>query len=271
MTRSLPIRLALGLPALALVFAPGEAGARPPGYALVWADEFDRDGLPDPAKWTGDTEANAKGWYNNELQYYAADRLENARVINGRLLIVARKEALASARDYGGQHYTSARLITRGKASWTYGFVEMRAKLPCGRGSWPSVWTLGTDHPHPDGGEIDIMEFVGSDPGRVHSTVHDRATAGTHGDGASMALPTACSAFHRYQMTWTPERIVLGVDGRTVHVYEKAGKTPAGWPFDEPQYLLINLAIGGDMAGAVDDTIFPITYEVDYVRVYQRR
>lgn len=262
-------RLAV-LAALACLPAAAEAGP-PRGYRLVWADEFDRDGPPDPAKWTGDTEANRTGWYNNELQYYARDRLANARVARGRLLIVARREALASRPDYGGQRYTSARLITRGKASWTYGFFEMRAKLPCGRGSWPAMWTLGAHRPHPDGGEIDVMEFVGADPTHVHSTVHNRATAGTHGDGASLELPTACSAFHRYQMTWTPERIALAVDGRPVHAYDKAGKTRAGWPFDEPQYLLLNLAVGGDMAGPVDDAMFPITYEVDYVRVYQRR
>ena len=113
--------------------------------------------------------------------------------------------------------------MTRGKASWTYGFFETRARLPCGKGVWPAIWTLGTNHRHPDGGEIDIMEFVGSDPTHVHSTVHNRATAGTHGDGASLLLPTACGAFHRYQMTWTPEQIVLGVDGRTIHTYRKAG------------------------------------------------
>lgn len=264
----------LAVSALALILAPASAaspGEPPPGYRLVWADEFDRDGLPDPTRWTADTEANAAGWYNHELQYYTKARPENARVAGGRLLIVARREALSSAPDYGGQRYTSARLTTRGKADWTYGFFEARARLPCGRGSWPAIWTLGAGHRHPDGGEIDIMEHVGSDPGQVHATIHNRATAGTNGDGASIALPTACNAFHRYQMTWTPERIVLSVDGRPIHTYRKAGRTAAGWPFDEPQYLLVNLAIGGDMAGPVDDAIFPLVYAIDYVRVYQWR
>ena len=243
----------------------------PVGYELVWADEFGRDGPPDPTKWSYDTHANKQGWYNKELQYYSARRLKNARVKDGRLLITARRETLATQPDHGGQRYTSARLMTQGKASWTYGFFEIRAKLPCGAGSWPAIWTLGTSAGHPDGGEIDILEHVGSNPGEVHATVHNRATVGSHGNGGSLSLPTACSAFHRYQLTWTPEALMFAVDGKPVHRYVRAGKTKEGWPFDAPQYLLLNLAIGGAMGGQVDDANFPLTFEVDYVRIYQRR
>jgi len=242
----------------------------PPGYRLVWSDEFDRDGLPDPARWRFDTHANRQGWYNDELQYYAADRLENARVADGRLIITARREALADAPDHGGQRYTSARLVTQGLVIWRYGFFEVRAKLPCGAGSWPAIWTLGANAPHPDGGEIDIMEHVGNDPGTVHGTIHTRASVGTHGDGGSLAVPDACDAFHRYQLEWTADALTIRVDGRQVHRYARAGRTAAGWPFDGPQYLLLNLAVGGAMGGQVDDAIFPATFEIDYVRVYQR-
>lgn len=241
----------------------------PPGYTLRWADEFTGEGLPDPARWRFDTHANRTGWYNNELQYYAADRLENARVTNGRLIITARAETLA-APDHGGQRYTSARLITQGRAAWRYGFFEIRAKLPCGAGSWPAIWMLGEQGEWPDGGEIDIMEHVGNDRHVVHSTVHNRATAGTSGDGASITLPSACDAFHRYQLHWTGDALDFAVDGRPVHRYARAGKGAAGWPYDAPQYLLLNLAIGGDMGGRVDDAIFPARFEIDYVRVYQK-
>ncbi|HEY0062780.1 MAG TPA: glycoside hydrolase family 16 protein, partial [Telluria sp.] len=120
------------------------AGGVPSGWKLVWADEFSVDGLPDSGKWGFDTSRNKDGWYNNELQYYSRDRLENSRVADGKLIIQARKEKLVSAADYGGQSYTSARLLTQGKANWKYGFFEIRAKLPCGVGTWPAIWMLGT-------------------------------------------------------------------------------------------------------------------------------
>ena len=260
---------------LALMAATGGAAQEPSpdvpaGYRLVWSDEFDREGLPDPARWRFDTHANKRGWYNDELQYYAADRLENARVAHGKLVITARRETLSEEPDHGGQGYTSARLITRGKASWTYGFFEIRARLPCGAGSWPAIWMLGAEKGWPDGGEIDIMEHVGHTPGVVHSTVHTRASVGTHGDGNSLALPTACSKFHRYQLEWTGDALRFSVDGVPVHRYLRAGREAAAWPFDKPQYLLLNLAIGGEWGGAVDDTIFPATFGIDYVRVYQK-
>jgi beta-glucanase (GH16 family) len=242
----------------------------PPGYALIWSDEFNVDGLPDPGKWAYDTEANATGWYNNERQYYSAGRLENSQVSNGVLSIIARKEALTQAADYGGQQYTSARMITRGKASWTYGFIEARAKLPCGLGTWPAIWTLGTNGSWPAAGEIDIMEHTGNNPGRIHGTLHMQATAGTGGINGQTTVATACSAFHNYQMTWTPQSITFGVDGTVYHSYANPGQGSASWPFDQPQYLLLNLAIGGNFtSGVIDDSIFPVRLDMDYVRVYQ--
>ncbi|MDR7089617.1 family 16 glycosylhydrolase [Cellvibrio fibrivorans] len=243
----------------------------PAGYNLVWQDEFDVAGLPSSTKWAYDTEANQTGWYNNEKQYYAAARLQNSEVKNGKLIITARKEALTSAADYGGQQYTSARLITNGKASWTYGHFEIRAKMPCGKGTWPAIWTLGTvNDPWPANGEIDIMEHVGMDPTTVHGTIWTPATESTWGDSKSIQIPDACSNFHNYQMTWTADKIVFAVDNTVYHTYYNTGSGIAAWPFNKPQYLLLNLAVGGDMGGAVDDSIFPRSFEIEHVRIYQK-
>ena len=246
------------------------AGGPPEGYKLVWSDDFGKDGLPDSSKWSYDTDANATGWYNHEQQYYAAGRLENSRVKGGKLIITARKEALTTASDYGHQKYTSARLITRGKAAWTYGFIEVRAKLPGGIGTWPAIWMLGTSNTWPACGEIDIMEQVGKEPTKISGTIHNVSTAGTFGDGSSIQVPDACTTFHNYQLTWTMESLSIGVDGKIFHTYKNQHNGSASWPFDKPQYLLLNLAVGGDMAGPVDDTIFPRQMEVEYVRVYQK-
>ena len=241
----------------------------PPGYVLVWDDEFSLDGLPDPTHWGYDTANNLSGWFNNELQYYASDRPENARVSGGKLIITARKEALSTLPDWGGQQYSSARLVTRGIASWTYGFFEIRAKLPCGAGTWPAIWTLGTGGVWPDDGEIDIMEQVGSNPTRIFGTLHTLQSGGT-GTGGAIQIPDACTAFHTYQMTWSKDQILIGVDNVNYYKGVNPGIGYGGWPFDSPQYLLLNIAIGGTLGGAVDNTIFPVTMEVDYVRVYQK-
>ncbi|MBL8306813.1 MAG: glycoside hydrolase family 16 protein [Rubrivivax sp.] len=244
--------------------------AVPAGYRLVWADEFDRDGLPDPARWTHDTVRNKDGWYNNERQYYSAPRAENAVVKNGRLVITARKESLRSAPDWGGQPYTSARLITRGKADWTYGFFEVRARMPCGKGTWPAIWTLGSGGRWPDDGELDILEHMGREPDRVSSAVHVAAGHGGRSTGGAQRLPTACSAFHDYQMHWTPDGVSFGVDGFVHAHYPRMDAGARVWPFDKPQFMVLNVAIGGDLGGPVDDTIFPVAMEIEHVRVYQR-
>ena len=241
----------------------------PAGYLLVWSDEFTTDGLPDASHWDYDIERNLAGWYNNERQYYARSRLENARVANGKLLITARKEDLFGASDWGGQHYTSARLVTRGKAAWIYGFFEVRSKLPCGAGTWPAIWTLGTGGRWPDDGELDIMEQVGSNPSRVFGTVHTLQSGGS-GTGAAIQVPDACTQFHNYQMIWTAQDIRFAVDGVEYYRYANPRAGIATWPFDAPQYLLLNIAIGGDLGGAIDDRIFPVTMEIEHVRIYQQ-
>lgn len=243
--------------------------ALPAGYALVWSDEFNTPGLPDAAQWNYDTGRNKAGWYNKELQYYSAARLENAEIRDGNLVITARKEQMSGAADWGGQHYSSARLLTAGKAAWTYGYFEIRAKLPCGRGTWPAIWTLGSNGDWPAIGELDIMEQTGNEPSKLFSTAHTSSGSGAHGSGGATQLSDACTAFHTYQMLWTAQQISFGIDGKTHHVYVNAGTGKAQWPFDAAQFLIVNLAIGGDLGGPVDDTIFPVAMAVDYVRVYQ--
>ena len=243
------------------------------GWTLVWQDEFNTPGLPDSSKWAFDTEYNQRGWWNGELQYYSATRLENARVADGKLLITARQERLTSASDYGNQNYTSARLMTRGKASWTYGYFEIRAKLPCTLGTWPAIWMLGTGGAWPADGEIDIMEQKGfsiTDKQQVLGTVHTAANNGGNSFGQTTRLPTACTDFNTYQMTWDADKVVVGVNGVDYFTYNTRNGNRAQWPFDRNQYLLLNVAVGGNLGGPVANANLPAAMEVDYVRVYRK-
>jgi beta-glucanase (GH16 family) len=272
-------RFALVLPALGFISGaaadtsstPAPAAlAVPSDYKLVWSDEFEQPGLPDATHWDYDIGRNKAGWYNNELQYYGKARLENTEVRDGRLIITARKEKHRSARDWGGQAYTSGRLYTSGKAEWTYGFFSVRAKLPCGPGTWPAIWLLGSKGDWPARGELDMMEQFGNDPGRILSTTHTTAASGDKGIGGATRLSDVCTAFHDYQMLWTPEEIRFGIDGKEHFVYRNEGKGKAQWPYDAPEFLLLNVAIGGSLGGPVDESLLPVTMEVDYVRVWQK-
>lgn len=237
---------------------------------LVWADEFEKAGLPDSTKWGYDVGGN--GWGNNELQYYTARRAENARVEGGKLIIEARKD------NYQGKNYTSARLLTRDKIMWTYGRVEAMAKLPKGVGTWPAVWMLGKNISTagwPRCGEIDIMEHVGFDEGTVHGTIHTEAY--NHGKktqkGSQIVLSDVTSAFHLYAIEWTADQIEFFVDDKLYYTVQKStlGGAEAQWPFTQPFFLILNMAVGGNWGGqkGVDETIWPQRMEVDYVRVYQ--
>jgi beta-glucanase (GH16 family) len=249
------------------------------GWTLVWADEFSGNGLPDTDKWDYETSRNAAGWYNNELQYYSRADLDNSRIADGSLRIKAIKEIPLGISDYGGQRYTSARLVTRGKASWLYGYVEVRAQLPCSLGTWPAIWMLGTQGTWPDDGEIDIMEQRGLsslDKSRVLGTIHTSAYnyfSGSLGvaKGGNYPVTTACTGFHTYHLTWTTDAITVGVDGTDYFTYPnpRTGSN-AQWPFDQPQYLLLNLAMGGDLGGAVPSGFVSDQMQVDYVRVHQK-
>jgi beta-glucanase (GH16 family) len=288
MIRALLIAAAL-LPLPAAAQQAGTAGssttsradepmAIPRGYRKVWSDEFDRGTAPDPRKWRYDVEHNRTGWPNNELEYYSDNRRENARIENGRLIIEARRERLADRPDFGGQDYTSARLITQGLASWTNGFVTVRAKLACGNGVWPAIWMLGTDSAAgwPALGEIDIMEHVGWDKGRIHGTIHTKAYNHVlHTQkGADTMAPDACDAFHDYQLDWNQDRLLIGMDGRAYMRFDNDRKgDPATWPFAKSEFLILNVAVGGwgSQQGGVDPNAFPSRMEVEYVRVYQKK
>ena len=249
----------------------------PKDYTLVWTDEFDHDGAPDPTKWTYDVEHKRGGWFNKEKQYYSADRRENARVEAGNLIIEARADqsAIAVLPDYGGQAYSSVRLMTRGKAAWRYGAMEVRAKLPCGVGSWPGIWMLPADPKvvWPNGGEIDIMEHVGADVGKVHFSTHTKAENFViHTENTAVtSVKAVCSTMHRYQLRWTPAQIIMGVDDERVFSLKKSGPNRDRWPFDQPFYLLLNIAVGGDWGGikGVDPSAFPMRMEIDYVHVFK--
>ncbi len=265
---------------MAAAISPAHADPMiPADYALVWSDEFSVDGLPDDTKWAYDTEHNKDGWFNGEKQYYADHRAENARVENGSLILEARADAdqLGKFPDWGRQQYSSARLRTFGKASWTYGAVEVRAKLPCGVGTWPAIWMLADDKqtPWPDSGEIDIMEHVGYDPGKVHFSTHTKnANFVIHTENtAQKTVETACAEMHRYQLVWTPSLIVIGVDDERSFRLKRPTLKRADWPFDGPFHILLNIAIGGDWGGVkgIDAKAFPARMEIDYVRVYQKK
>lgn len=245
----------------------------PSHYQLAWADEFDSGDEPDMRRWAYDTHRNRKGWYNGEAQYYARRRPRNVRITNGMLVIEAHAETLdrAAFPDWGGQAYSSGRLITRGKQSWTYGFFEIRARMPCGRGTWPAIWLLPVqENGRWHGGEIDIAEHVGTDAGVVHHSIQTANRNFKRGDHptAATTMADACTQFHRYQLHWTRDLIRIGVDDRSAFAVRPAELDTR---FDRPMFLILNLAIGGLWGGArgIDDMALPARLEIDYVRIYQ--
>lgn len=238
---------------------------------MVWNDEFDYSGLPDSTKWEFDTEGNAWSWGNDEAQYYTKQRKENAWVKNGLLYITARHES------YEGRNFTSARLVTRNNGDWLYGRVEVRAKLPAGRGTWPAIWMLSTDWKYggwPESGEIDIMENVGYNPDSVFSAVHTATynhSIGTQ-KTAGIELVDCDEEFHVYAMEWDKKKINTYVDDNHVFSFSNEDTGYKEWPFDKRFHLLLNIAVGGTWGGAqgIDTTIFPQSLEVDWVRVYRK-
>ncbi|WP_165226876.1 glycoside hydrolase family 16 protein [Aquisphaera insulae] len=255
---------------IAIAFT-GPTPAQAQGWKLVWSDEFDRAGAPDPAKW-----GHEHGFVRNgEKQFYTRDRRENARVEDGHLIIEARKEPWKEGEKKAD--YTSASLTTEGKHAWTHAKVEVRAKLPKGRGTWPAIWMLGSDIHRagwPACGEIDIMEFVGYDPGLVHANIHTKKYnhVNKNGKGSSLKLPDASEQFHVYGVEWDATKMDFSVDGKVYFTYKNEGSGTAAWPYDRPQFLILNLAIGGGWGGqkGIDDAIFPQRYLIDYVRIYQK-
>lgn len=238
-------------------------------WKLVFFDEFDYQGPPDTKKWSYDK--GCTGWGNREDQCYTK-RLENARVEEGKLILEARRDG--SGRD----QYTSARLKTKDKAQWTYGRVEVCAKLPSGRGIWPAIWMLPVKWNYgksywPDSGEIDIMEYVGYASGQVHGSVHTFQHNFRKGNPETQKVTVfdAEQAFHVYAIEWSAKRIDFFVDGQKYFSVFQRKNNWRYWPFNKDFYLLLNVAVGGSWGGrhGVDSSIFPQRMEVDYVRVYQ--
>ncbi len=239
------------------------------GWKLSWSDEFNKSGLPDSSKWSYNT--GGHGWGNNELQYYTENDTLNAKVEAGVLKIIARKQIREN------RQYTSARLITKNKAEFTYGKIEVSAKLPAGRGTWPAIWMLGknrTEVGWPLCGEIDIMEHVGFNKDSVFGTIHTEAynhmKRTQKGKGIFISNPY--SEFHKYSIEWSPEKIDFMVDGKVYNTILNEHLTEKEWPFDQPFYLILNIAVGGSWGGqkGIDENIFPAVMEIDYVRVFQK-
>lgn len=236
---------------------------------LVWSDEFDtaNGSSPDPKKWVLEL-GNNRGWGNNELQVYT-DSLENCSIVDGHLVIRALQE------EIDGFDYSSARLKTYGLYEVQYGRIEMRAKLPQGKGIWPAFWMLGADIetvPWPQCGEIDIMEHIGREPDLVHGTVHGPEYHGNMGIGKAIQSDTSLyDEFHTYAIEWDTESIRWYFDDQQYHQIVKSKLLSTyTWVFDKPYFILINLAVGGNWPQNPDDTTtFPQEYIIDYVRVYR--
>ena len=236
---------------------------------LVWNDEFDGVGLPNPEKW-----GYEQGFVrNNEAQYYTKERVKNVYQRGGKLVIKSYKE---SFEENGRKaNYTSGSITTQGRASWTYGRIEVAAKLPRGRGTWPAIWMLGDNISQigwPKCGEIDIMEYVGYNPGQVHATVHAKgAKSGHTSKGSFLKIDGVEDRFAVYAVEWSKDKMDFFVDDQLVLTFKKGDREIEPWPFDLPQYLILNTAIGGAWGGqkGIDDSIFPCQFEIDYVRVYQ--
>ena len=242
-------------------------------HELVWSDEFDYTGAPDSTKWgydLGDGCPNVCGWGNNELEYYTSNP-KNVRVENGNLIIEVHKDRADSLKPY-----SSARVVSKNKGDWLYGKIEVKAKLPSGKGTWPAIWMLPTEWKYggwPESGEIDIMEHVGYDHGNVHGTVHTKAF--NHGIGTqkgdSILIKSISEDFVVYAINWTPDTIEFMVNGEIYNIFTNDGQGFESWPFDQKFHLLLNIAVGGNWGGkhGVDDSIWPQRMEIDYVRIYK--
>jgi len=239
-----------------------------PGYTLLWNDEFSGNSL-NASDWNYETGNGASGWGNNELEYYT-NSPKNVFVSNGNLVIEARKEAI------GGFNYSSARITTQNKKAFTYGRVDIRAKLPKGKGIWPALWMLGsniTTVSWPACGEIDIMELLGQEPAKMYGTLHYGASSATHGSkGTSYTLPsgTFYDRFHVFSMEWKQDQIKLFVDDNLFLTVNKADVGSSPYPFNAPFFFIFNVAVGGNWPGSPDaTTTYPQRMIVDYVRVFQ--
>ncbi len=242
---------------------------------LIWSDEFDGNGAINTSKWFHQTRLpNGRSWYNGEIQHYT-NRVDNSSVSGGFLKITAKKETFT---DQGRtKQYTSARLNS--KFAFTYGKVEVRAKLPTGHGTWPAIWMLGKNITEPGGywastygttgwptcGEIDIMEHWGRNQNYVQSAMHTPSSSGSTVNHGGRVIGTVSSEFHIYTLEWSSEKMVFKVDGIEHYTYQPETQDSSTWPFDTDQYLLLNIAIESSIASSFTES----SMEIDYVRVYQ--
>jgi beta-glucanase (GH16 family) len=230
---------------------------------LVWFDEFNTDGAPDTSKWGYDLGNGNNGWGNSEKQNYT-NSASNVIVQGGNLKITAKKEAS------GGFNYSSARLKSEGKYDFTYGKLEVRAKLPTGAGTWPAIWMLGANYGDdgfawPACGEIDVMEHVGNSQDLVHGTLHYPGRSGGNANTGSKTIPNVSTAFHVYKTIWSPEAIQIYVDDQLIHTVANT----ASLPFNKDFFIILNVAMGGSFGGNIDPAFTQSSMEIDYVRVYQ--
>lgn len=254
---------------------PTTSGTMPVYDKLVWSDEFDYAGKPNPMKWHHQVvPPNNGGWFNNEIQHYT-DKRDNSFVGDGSMKIVLKKEKFTY--DNSTKDYTSARLNS--KFAFTYGRIDVRAKLPSGSGVWPAIWTLGTNVGEtgnywgqdaatvgwPACGELDIMESWGQNPRYVSSAVHTKARYGGVETGG-VSLPDPYNNYHVYSMVWSPEKIWFFVDDKEIHTYHPEVRTLENWPFSKDQYILLNIAVLSQVDAKFDSS----RMEIDYVRVYQK-
>lgn len=233
-------------------------------WKQIWADEFDGNELNEN-NWSfdeGDGCPALCGWGNNELQIYTR---KNHRLEDGKLYLIARDE---------GDHYTSTKITTKNKQTFQYGRFEIRAKLATGAGLWPAFWLLGKNINQvgwPLCGEIDVLEFVGRSPGEIFTSLHTQANHGDNANTKTTAIPNLEERFHIYAAEWDQQSITFYVDNKPVYRFAPKEKTTAVWPFDQPYYLLLNLAIGGDFGGELsEDTVFPQEFVIDYIRVFRK-
>lgn len=230
-----------------------------PDYTVLkFSDEFNTDGAPDATKWTYDLGTGTDGWGNNEAQSYT-NASDNVIVAGGSLKITAKKV---------GSSYTSARLKTEGKFDFTYGKVEVRAKLPVGGGTWPAIWMLGADYATntwPACGEIDIMEHKGNEPNKIHGTLHYPGRSGGNGNTNTTTITNASSEFHVYKAVWSPASVKIYVDDVLFHTVTN----DSSLPFNKDFFMILNVAMGGSFGGTIDPAFTQSSMEVDYVRVYQ--
>ena len=241
----------------------------PDGYKLVWHDEFDEGTELNSADWTHEVQKDH--WVNNELQNYVNHTTPKGRYVTeisgGHLQIHCFKE---DGKIYSGRVYAKV------KEGWTYGYIEASIKLPKGKGTWPAFWMMPVNFKSwPADGEIDIMEEVGYHPDYVSSSLH--ANAHVHSNGTQVTHEMYCKGaegeFHKYAIEWTAQNITTYVDGKKQLSYDNRGLGRDDWPYNDPFYIIFNLAWGGDWGGSqgVDETALPVTMEVDYVRVFQKK